>query len=81
MIPQAGGEGKKNRPRRVAGGGEEMSLILTIVVSAVVSFLVAYVTAKRCFDKIDGYVRDVTDQLKTALDEFMNRFGKNQENK
>ena len=55
--------------------------MLTIMVSAVVSFLVAYVTAKRCFDKIDGYVQDVTAQLEAALDEFMNRFGKNQENK
>lgn len=58
-----------------------MSCMLTIVISAVVSFLVAYVTAKRCFDKIDGYVQDMTAQLKAALDEFMNRFGKDQGNK
>ncbi|MBD5099540.1 MAG: hypothetical protein HDT35_08385 [Clostridiales bacterium] len=55
--------------------------MLTIVISAVVSFLVAYVTAKRCFDKIDGYVQDVTAKLKTALDEFIRRYGNDQKNK
>lgn len=47
---------------------------MTVVICAVISFLVARVTAKRCMDKIDGYVRDVTAEWNAALDDFIRRW-------
>lgn len=48
--------------------------MLTIVICAVLSFLVAYVTAKRCLDKIDGYVQDMISDLEAALEDFIRRW-------
>lgn len=45
--------------------------MLTVVICAVISFLVARVTAKRCLDKIDGYVRDATAEWNAALEDFI----------
>jgi len=44
--------------------------VLSIVISAAIAFGVAYATSKRCFDKIDGYVKDVTEELYAALDKL-----------
>ncbi len=45
--------------------------MLLILVSAVVSCLVSYATAKYCFKQIDAYVKETTEELSDALDKFM----------
>ena len=44
----------------------ENGMIQVVAVSALVSWLVATVTAKLCFRKIDRYVRDTTNALKES---------------
>lgn len=45
--------------------------MVSIIVSAVTAFLVSYATSKRCFDKADSYVEDMTNELHKALNKLI----------
>lgn len=46
-------------------------IMVSIIVSAVTAFLVSYATSKRCFDKADSYVEDMTNELHKALNKLI----------
>ena len=51
-------------------------MIQVVAVSALVSWLVATVTAKLCFHKIDRYIKDTTDLLQESAD-YLTDFARN----
>lgn len=49
-------------------GGEIInSILVSVVVSCIASYMVSRFTIKRCFDAIDNYVKETTDELHDAL--------------